>query len=293
MDIPLALEHFDAAERLRPELAERFHLHRGRMQAAMFGVHVEVLGAAARRADELARASGRDDLASYAAWGAGYHAANLGDSTLALDHFARAWQTAYAQGDPVVGWLPANGAAHVATELFLDPATGRGWCRKALAQPRFAAFAFPHEAMADQLVRAMAAMGELDDAVRAASSLPAEALAHRVLPFYRGEWEEAARTAALDLERERGTGNRHEVLFHSRRLADALTAMGERDPRPRRRGAGGRTADRGGRAAGAERGVAAGPARTAVRGRRPGDGPGPPRAVCGGRHRRRLGGAAR
>ncbi|NYI99674.1 DNA-binding SARP family transcriptional activator [Nocardioides thalensis] len=228
-DIPRALEHFDAAERVRPDIAERFHLHRGRMQAAMWGVRIDVLGEAARRAGELARHGGRADLQAYAAWGAGYHAANLGDAALAFDHFAASWQAAYSLGDAYVGWLPANAAAHIATELFLDPATGRAWCRKGLAQPRFAAFAYPHEAVADQLARAMALMGELDDARRTAQSLSAEALAHRVLLYYDGEWERSAADAADDLASNRASGNRHEELFHAKRLADSLAELGERD----------------------------------------------------------------
>ena len=48
MDIPRALEHFDAAERLLggdPKGA--FHVSRGRSQAAMFGLRTDVLGIAA------------------------------------------------------------------------------------------------------------------------------------------------------------------------------------------------------------------------------------------------------
>ena len=43
MDIPRALEHFSAAERLLASPAAVFHLHRGRSQAAMFGLHTALL----------------------------------------------------------------------------------------------------------------------------------------------------------------------------------------------------------------------------------------------------------
>jgi DNA-binding SARP family transcriptional activator len=227
MDIPRALEHFDAAERLRPDARQEFHLHRGRMQAAMFGLRTALLGEAVGQAEELAQQSGRADLASYAGWGAGYHAANRGEIALAFQHFERAWQAAHSLGDAYVGWLPANAAAHVATELLLDPAAGRAWCRRGLAQPRFASFEYPHEAVADQLARAMAAMGELDAAYRATDGLPAHALAHRVLGFYRGDWESAAREGAAALARDREAGNQHDALFNARRLAESLILLGE------------------------------------------------------------------
>jgi len=54
MDIPRALEHFDAAERLMPRSAEVFHLHRGRAQAAMYGLRTTELAAASERVGELA-----------------------------------------------------------------------------------------------------------------------------------------------------------------------------------------------------------------------------------------------
>ncbi|MFC7497356.1 MULTISPECIES: BTAD domain-containing putative transcriptional regulator [unclassified Nocardioides] len=229
MDIPRALEHFDAAERLRPGIDEKFLLHRGRMQAGMFGVRTDMLGRAADRAGEIAGASGRDDLLAYAAWGAAYHAANRGEITVAFDHFARAWRYAQPLGDAYLAWWPASGAAHVATELLLDPTAGRAWCRRGLAQPRFAAFAHPHEAVVDQLVRSMAVMGELDAARHAAEPLPDGALAHRVLDLYRGEWERVADDAAASLARDRAAGSRHEVLFDARRLADVLTLLGDTD----------------------------------------------------------------
>ena len=62
MDIPRALEHFEAAERLLGDFEGAFHVNRGRSQAAMFGLRTDVLGAAADKAASIAAEAGRRDL---------------------------------------------------------------------------------------------------------------------------------------------------------------------------------------------------------------------------------------
>ena len=57
MDIPRALEHFDAAERLLTSPETEYHLHRGRAQAAMTGLRTDVLERAAARARRSRRRS--------------------------------------------------------------------------------------------------------------------------------------------------------------------------------------------------------------------------------------------
>ena len=58
MNIPRALDHFDAAERLLPSPETVFHLHRGRCQAAMYGLRTDLLLESADRAAAIAEGPG-------------------------------------------------------------------------------------------------------------------------------------------------------------------------------------------------------------------------------------------
>ena len=58
MDIPRALEHFAAAERLLTAPAAVFHLHRGRCQAAMFGLRTALLVESAAHIEAIAASAG-------------------------------------------------------------------------------------------------------------------------------------------------------------------------------------------------------------------------------------------
>ena len=80
MDIPRALEHFEAAERLLGDSDRAFHVNRGRSQAAMFGLRTDVLGAAADKAASIAAEMGRRDLAVFAGWAQAWAAVNEGTS---------------------------------------------------------------------------------------------------------------------------------------------------------------------------------------------------------------------
>ena len=78
MNIPRALDHFDAAERLLPSPETVFHLHRGRCQAAMYGLRTDLLLESADRAAAIAEGAGRRDLAVLAGWAQGWAAVNQG-----------------------------------------------------------------------------------------------------------------------------------------------------------------------------------------------------------------------
>ena len=80
MDIPRALEHFEAAERLLGDSDRAFHVNRGRSQAAMFGLRTDVLGVAADKAAAIAAEMGRRDLAVFAGWAQAWAAVNEGTS---------------------------------------------------------------------------------------------------------------------------------------------------------------------------------------------------------------------
>ena len=68
-------------------------------------------------------------------------------------------RAAQALGDPLVGWPPTNAASLISTVYLLDPTHGRLWCRRGLGQPRVDQLAQQHDALADQLVLALATSG--------------------------------------------------------------------------------------------------------------------------------------
>ena len=227
MDVVRALEHFAAAERLLPPSLELFSLHRGRLSAAMHALDSATMAAAAARCSAIAEATGRPELAVVAEWGRGWLALDLGRPDTALAHLEEAWSRARAVGDPVVGWPPANAASLICTVYLLDPTQGRMWCRRGLGQPRVDRLAHQHDALADQLVLALATTGELEVARRAAGRLPEEAVGRRLVRFLLGEWEDAADQWQAALDHDLAAGDRHDAVANARWLADALVLLGE------------------------------------------------------------------
>jgi tetratricopeptide (TPR) repeat protein len=227
MDVVRALEHFAAAERMLPPSLELFSLHRGRLSAAMHALDSATMAAAAERCSAIAETTGRPELAVVAEWGRGWLALDLGRPDSALAHLEEAWARARVVGDPVVGWPPANAASLICTVYLLDPAQGRMWCRRGLGQPRVDRLAHQHDALADQLVLALATTGELEVARRAAARLPEEAVGRRLVRFLLGEWEDAADQWQAALDHDLAAGDRHDAVANARWLADALVQLGE------------------------------------------------------------------
>lgn len=228
-DIPRSLEHFAAAERLLPEPAGVFHLHRGLAQAAMHGLRSDLLAAAAHRAEAVANAAGRRDLLVFARWAQAWDALNHGRLTAAFEVAEDAWRAVTDVGDSYLGWGPANAAAMFATEYLLDPVTGRAWSRRAIGQPRFESFGYPHGAVVDQLALAQAVMGDLEVARRTVEGLPEDAVARRVLHLLDGDWERAARDWGEARSRDEAAGDLHDAVVSSRWLATALDTLGQTD----------------------------------------------------------------
>ena len=227
MDVVRALEHFAAAERMLPPSTDLFSLHRGRLSAAMHALDTATMASAAERCSAIAGSAGRPELAVAAEWGRGWLALDLGRPAAALAHLEEAWSRAQALGDPVVGWPPANAASLICTVYLLDPTQGRSWCRRGLGQPRVDRLAHQHDALADQLVLALATTGELEAARRAAARLPEEAVGRRLVRFLLGEWEEAAAQWQAALDHDLAAGDRHDAVANARWLADALLVLGE------------------------------------------------------------------
>lgn len=227
MDVVRSLEHFAAAERMVPPARDPFSLHRGRFSAAMHALDTTTMAASVERCAGIAEASGRPELSVVAEWGRGWLALDLGRPDAALAHLEDAWTSARTIGDPLVGWPPANAAALICTVFLLDPTGGRSWCRRGLGQPRVDRLAHQHDALADQLVLALATTGELDAARRAVTRLPGQAVARRLVRFLLGEWEEAASEWQAALDRDLAAGDRHDAVVNARWLADVLLALGE------------------------------------------------------------------
>jgi tetratricopeptide (TPR) repeat protein len=227
MDVVRSLEHFAVAERMLPPSTDLFSFHRGRLSAAMHALDTATMAEAAERCSAIAGSAGRPELVVAAEWGRGWLALDLGRPTAALTHLEEAWSRAQALGDPIVGWPPTNAASLICTVYLLDPTQGRLWCRRGLGQPRVDQLAQQHDALADQLVLALATTGELDAARRAASLLPEEAVGRRLVRFLLGEWEEAAVQWQTALDHDLAAGDRHDAVVNARWLADALLALGE------------------------------------------------------------------
>lgn len=227
MDVDRSLEHFAAAERLLPGAGDRFSLHRGRLSAAMHALDTDAMAAATERCSTIATASDRPQLAIAADWGRGWLELDRGRPSAALAALERAWSAASDLGDPLLGWAPANAGALICTVYLMDPTAGRSWCRRGLGQPRFDTLSHPNDALADQLVLALATTGELEAARRAAGRLPEAAVGRRLVGFYLGEWEDAADQWRSALAQDLAAGDRHDAVANARWLADALLALGD------------------------------------------------------------------
>ena len=228
MDVPRALEHFDAAERLLPTPGTAYHLHRGRAQAAMMGLRTGLLEESAGRAAEIADRLGRPDLAVVPGWARGWAAAHAGRLREAFAHWELGWRTAHERADAYLAWSPVNAAAMLLNVHLLDPAAARVWCRRGLGQPRLTAFVQPHDAVVDQLALALAAMGALPEARAATERLPADAGARRMLLLLDGRWEEAAAAWAGAVEADESAGDLHDAAVNHRWLAEARVVLEDR-----------------------------------------------------------------
>ncbi len=229
MDIPRAIDHFAAAERLGAAPGATFHRHRGLAQAAMYGLRTELLGAASEQAHELAADLGRKDLGVVADYGRAWFAFNRGRLSAAADIRETMWATAHQQGDPYLGWVAVSGASLCATEYLLDPVSGRAWCRRGLAQARFESFAHPHDTVVDQLALSLATVGELSAARHAAVRLPDDAIAKRLLLLLDGDWEGAEQALATAVDRDEQAGDLQDAAFHARRQAQARLLLGQHE----------------------------------------------------------------
>lgn len=228
MDIPRAIEHIAAAERLLGDRKAAFHLYRGMAQAAMYGVRNELLGDYSNRASALGTELGRRDLAVMATWGRGWFEFNRGELRDASALRETMWATAHELADPYLGWVSVGAAALCETEYLLDPAAGRSWCRRGLAQARFETFAHPHDTVVDQLVLALASTGDLDHARRLAEPLPADAVCRRILTSLDGGWEKAERDWAAALRHDEEAGDLHDAALNARWLAGVRVLLGDR-----------------------------------------------------------------
>ncbi len=229
MDIPRALEHFDAAERLLGAPETDYHLHRGRAHAAMTGLRTALLDQAAGQAEGIATSLGRRELLVVPWWARGWAAVNAGRLADGLAWWEEGWRTAHERSDAYLSWSPVNAAAMFLNVHLLAPTAARAWCRRGLGQPRLTSFVQPHDAVVDHLALALAALGEVDDARATADRLPPDAGSRRMLLLLDGRWEQAADSWAAAVAADELAGDLHDAAANLHWLAEAQVALGDRD----------------------------------------------------------------
>jgi tetratricopeptide (TPR) repeat protein len=228
MDVPRALEHLEAAERLLPDASATYHLQRGRAQAAMLAVRTDVLREASARTAEIAERAGRWDLAVTAHWARAWAAFNDGRLGEADQLAEEGWRAAHESADPYLAWIAVQAPALRATCHLLDPTTARSWCRRGLGHPRLAGLAHSHSTVVDILGLAMALQGDLASAREVTEGLPGSPVARRYLELLSGRWEDAGAAFADAAEADEAAGDLNDAAVNYRGAAWALRLIGNR-----------------------------------------------------------------
>jgi tetratricopeptide (TPR) repeat protein len=229
MDVPRALEHLAAAERLLPEAASTFHLQRGRAQAGMLGVRNDLLREAGRRCADIAARSERRDLTVTARWAQAWAAFNDGHLGDADELAEEAWRAAHEAADPYLGWIAVQAPAVRANCYLLDPVRARSWCRRGLGHPRLRSLAHSHSTVVDLLGLAMALQGELSSAREVTGDLPGSPVAHRYLDLLTGRWEDAAAAFGEAAAADESSGDLNDAAVNHRGAAWAMRLLGDHD----------------------------------------------------------------
>jgi tetratricopeptide (TPR) repeat protein len=226
MDIPQALEHFAAVEGVLTEGVAAFNVHSGRALAALFGLRTDQGCVAAQRAVAIAEGGDRRDLVARVRPTEAFHRFNRGELALAQRLTDEAWTTAQDLGDPHLGWEAVTTGAIPGNVYLLDPVSAETWCRRGLAQPRFDTLTRPHEGVSDQLVYALASMGELVAAHDTASRLPVDAVSKRYLLVLDGDWEAAERAWTAALHHDLDNGDLLNAALNAYWLGQVRTLLG-------------------------------------------------------------------
>ena len=227
LDVPRALEHLDAAERL--QAVESYQVHTGRTQAAMFGVRTALLESSSDAVRAVAERDGRPDLVVAAGWAKAWALFNRGLLGAAAEVGERTWQGAHDLASSYLMWGAAQAPAVRATIYVLDPQAARAWCRRALGQPRFASLAHSHETVLDQLGLAMLLAGETEAAREVLAALPGTALSRRLLTLLDGDWEAAEQDWATSMAVDESAGDLHDAAVNALWLAQARELLTDLD----------------------------------------------------------------
>jgi DNA-binding SARP family transcriptional activator len=227
LDVPRALEHLDAAERL--QAVESYQVHTGRTQAAMFGVRTALLESSSGAVRAIAQREGRPDLLVAAGWAKAWALFNRGLLGAAAEVGETTWQGAHDLASSYLMWGAAQAPAVRDTIYLLDPQAARSWCRRALGQPRFASLGHSHETVLDQLGLAMLMAGETDAAREALAALPVTALSRRLLTLLDGDWEAAEADWATSMAADVAAGDLHDAAANALWLAQARELLSDLD----------------------------------------------------------------
>ena len=229
MDIPRALEHFAASAAVLTSGEAAFDVQYGTALATIFALRTQPGLAASARAVQVARNLNQRDLVARARAIEACHVFNAGRLARADVLIDEAWNVTSEVGDPWLAWDVTTAGAMLADVYLLDPRAGRAWCDRAFAQPRFESLVLPLEGMTDQLVYALALLGDLDTAHERAGQLPDDAVSRRFLLLLDGDWEAAERSWSAALNHDLSHGDLLNAVMNACWTAQARWLLGRRE----------------------------------------------------------------
>ena len=227
LDVPRALEHLDAAERLHG--TESYKVHTGRAQAAMFGVRTALLDSSSDAVLAIGERDGRRDLVVAAGWAKGWALFNRGLLAESVAVGETTWRGAHDLANSYLVWTAAQAPAVRSNIYLLDAQTARSWCRRALGVPRFVALGHSHDTVVDQLGLALLLTGDTAGARKVVQSLPRTALSRRLLVLLDGDWEAAEADWAAAMAADEASGDVHDAAVNALWLAEARELLGDVD----------------------------------------------------------------
>lgn len=229
MDIPRALEHLTAAAAVLTTGEAAFDVQYGIALTTLFALRTQPGLEASARAMEVARNLNRCDLITRVRATEACHVFNAGRLAEADALIDEAWQVTSEVGDPWLAWDVTTAGAMLGNVYLLDPGAGRAWCDRALSQPRFESLVLPLEGMTDQLVYALALLGDLDAAHERAGQLPDDAVSRRFLMLLDGDWEAAERSWSAALDHDLSHGDLLNAVMNACWAGQARWLLGRRE----------------------------------------------------------------
>ena len=211
LNVAAGLAHCQAAEAelaRQPDTRQLGYLYVSMANGAVFGVRTGQLGAAARRALELAETLDDEPLAGWASYHRAWWAFNCGQLAESLSLHQRIYDIAARLDDVGMAAWAAFGRALFNGMYLADPLSTRSWCARGLALPHLDAFPRQRDNLLDHLGHAKGGSGELVEAQRIAAGLDPGTVLERMLLYWSGDWEQAETAWIAAKERDAHSGDR-------------------------------------------------------------------------------------